>query len=282
LVKNEERDWLKMKKKREAFTLIELLVVIAIIAILAAILLPALSKAKVAAIATQCMNNNKQLTLGWIMYADENNGNLAANNDGSNPNNGTPSWISGKLDWGTGQDNTNTLNLVDDRYSLLGAYLGRNANVFACPAANFVSQAQSGLGWSQRCRSVVMDAAVGDGPKFQGFVYSTSFYWVKKITDFKKPGPIDSWVFADEHPDSVDDGILYDFYGYTAGTGSFSELPGSQHAGKCGISFADGHAEIHKWQSGVVIANVTYKMVHDVQVTKNPDLSWMAYHTPRP
>src|SRR5580692_10385063 len=143
-----------MKKRSVGFTLIELLVVIAIIAILAAMLLPALSGAKTRAQTIQCMGNQKQMALAWVMYAGDNSDRLAYNQDphpqGGNTMSSQVSWITGVLDWSNGQQNTNTYYLTDDRYSLLGSYLVRSTKVFACPAANFVSPVQAAKGWSQR------------------------------------------------------------------------------------------------------------------------------------
>ena len=265
--------------------MIELLVVIAIIAILAAILLPALNRAKQSAYATSCMNNQKQLALAWLMYASDNNEWLAINANSSDPFNGTPSWVSGRFDnWGTGQQDTNTQYLIDDTYSLLGSYVGRNAAVFACPAAQIVSPAEAAAGWTQRARSAAMDGSLGDGAKYSGFPFSSTFFWAKKMMDLHVPGPSDSWVFLDEHPDSIDDCILYISPTYANGNGLFTELPAGLHGGKCGMSFADGHAEMHKWTKAPPLQPVIFDnkvgVTVQVLVVNNADLAWLAQHTP--
>jgi len=275
---------------KRAFTLIELLVVIAIIAILAAMLLPALTLAKQKAVATSCMNDKRQLGLAWMMFSTDNNELLPYNNDflfsSSQTFNGQPSWAHGKVDWTGGLYNTNEALITSDTYSSLAPYVSKSAKIFACPAANFVSVPQRALGWDHRVRSIAMNAAVGDGIKYNSpkpFGW-TQWYVVKKTTDFHSPGPSDCWVFTDEHPDSIDDTILYTA---SYAVASFTELPGNQHGGACGLAFADGHAELHHWKGPVMAAHKTVIYQTVVGTTQqvpctlsDVDMGWLAAHTP--
>jgi len=223
----------------KAFTLIELLVVIAVIGILAALLLPALSKAKQQTMGIKCLSNLKQLTTAWIMYAGDYGDLLVTNVADLNTN----SWAAGWLDWSDPTDtgNTNIYNIMSPQ-GLLWPY-AKSLSIYLCPEDPSTVNINGVV--YPRVRSISMNQRMNGSDYVSAPL--AEFNNPGELSAIIKPGPAMAFVFIDERADSINDGFFVVDMVDTNADAQLGNIPANYHNGCSAISFADGHEEIHRW-----------------------------------
>jgi prepilin-type N-terminal cleavage/methylation domain-containing protein len=229
------------------FSLIELLTTVAILTILASLLLVSLVRAKKKAQAILCLNNHKQLALAWLLYAGENDDRLVYNLGGKPKGRSLApredyNWINNFMDWELSPDNTNTTFTTKAR---LSPYSANSVTIYRCPSDHALSDLQRRAHWNRRVRSVSMNAMVGDaGDAMQGGanMNNPEYQQFLRLSDFQQP--VGTFVFLDEHPDSINDGYFLN----KPDDNQWIDLPASYHNGSGSLSFADGHFEFHHWR----------------------------------
>jgi prepilin-type N-terminal cleavage/methylation domain-containing protein/prepilin-type processing-associated H-X9-DG protein len=219
-----------------AFTLVELLMVIAIIGILAALLLPALSKAKQRAYTIVCLNNLKQLQLCWHMYAHDNDDVITPNNFVySVTMGGTNSPVLGEdeMTWCRGIAPLDT-NAITTATSLLFIY-NQTAQIYHCPSDQSTIDSYPDM-LRKRSYNMSNSANCADDNHF------------RKCSEIRVPTSL--FIFIDTDENDIWDstfGVIPANYPYWSNY--WLDIPADRHQQGCNLTFADGHAEHWKWRA---------------------------------
>ncbi len=237
-------------------------------------LLPALTKARLKAQGVHCENNLRQLELGWLMYAHDNRDFLPGDkwpdeaNHVPNAGNWITGWLTPEGSGANNTDNTNITYLLDPTCSQVGPYV-KNASVYKCVADQSIATIYNQT--FPRVRSMSMNSWMGPNtPAWSG----QPFQVFAKLTSIVQPGPSDAIVFIDERSDSIDDG----YFAIDEVQAQLVNLPAGYHNGASGITFADGHAQIHKWRDGRTLPRLSTSFQKFVSCPGSEDLLWLQQH----
>jgi prepilin-type N-terminal cleavage/methylation domain-containing protein len=221
-----------LEKQWQAFTLLELLVVIAIIGILAAMLLPALARAKDMAKRVGCLNNQRQIGLGWEMYSGDFSGRMAVNDVEvtDQPRSTTNSWVVGNAKY--------DIDPATITSGSIYAYV-KNAAVYKCPSDYGMIEDTT----LTRFRSFSLSCYM-NGPSTGPLTDTT--YGVQPLRQTSQiQSPSKTLTFIDEDALTLDDGHFL----YSTNYSNWLNVPGWRHQNGTVLTFADHHTEYWKWKS---------------------------------
>jgi len=246
------------------------------------LLLPALAKARTKAQGIGCMNNLRQMMLGWRLYADDYGDLLLESLKNQNvPNDARRAlWCSGNLTYDNAQANWDPQ--VDLAKSPIMPFIGKNFALWKCPADPTKVRNSANL-MVPRVRSNSMSQVFDEG----SWLPNSMFLTYDKLASIRIPAK--TFVLVDEHPDSINDAafavkMAVPRIASTMGDIRIIDFPASYHNGACGFSFADGHAEIHKWRGNTIKPPVTSTLISlnvPAGDSKN-DIIWMSDMTTVP
>ena len=239
------------------FTLIELLVVIAIIAILAALLLPALSRAKTKATGISCLNNAKQLQMACQMYGGDNLEYFMNNDTTGVTDPGMNAWIQGNVQ-------TYTTLPTYESWIAGGTLFPYNKSyaIYKCPASRAFLKA--GVTPVPHNRSYSVSSQINCPKEGKNNQYTRM---AAKFTDITNPTKV--FVFGEENQISIDNGCMGV---HSLATASFWNPPSARHSNGATFSFADGHAETWRWKGALIPLNAKWNAddTASQRTTSNP------------
>lgn len=271
-------------RRPSAFTLIELLVVIAIIAILAAMLLPALSRAKQKSQSVACLNHLKQLVTASLIYAGDYRDFWPLNNEGDSGLNlaNPPANYTPKV-WAEGREGSNLIDeqsaegMVSDKVSLIAPFL-KSKRVFRCPGDNKPWRVNGRT--LTRPRSYGMSAYVGwDADPWSGMPDARVFRVFRKTIDSRAPSM--TFIFGEIHPES----LCRPMFGMNMTSTAIYHYPGNYHGQVSNFAFTDGHTEQKRWRDSLfnnpvpAPSNWHSHGGNQARPTSIQDLNWLKEHT---
>jgi len=232
-----------------------------------------------------CANNMRRLIGAWQTFAVDNNERLPATYHGGIASSPMPiseqfiPWAQGWMTWDVSAHNTNIQYLIDPKYSVIAPYHGGSKEIFKCPADKYVSNTQVARRWPERVRSVSANVCLGDGSNGPTGPWNPSFATVSRLSQFVRPSPANTYVFIEEHPDSINDPA---FWSPSGGGNSFQwvDLPANYHNGASALSFADGRVEHHRWTGPLRTLAIRYNFTLPPPSTPPTDLRYLYERTP--